>query len=90
MVTTLAMEEPEMTPVMAEETTAAFAGPPRRWPEQGEGDLDEVVAGAGALEQRTEKHEQKDKIGRDAERDTEDAFAGEPEVRHCTGSVAPL
>ncbi len=31
-VTTLAMEEPEMRPVMAEETTAALAGPPRMWP----------------------------------------------------------
>ena len=31
-VTTLAMDEPEMRPVMAEETTAALAGPPRMWP----------------------------------------------------------
>ena len=29
-VTTLAMDEPETNPVMAEDTTAAFAGPPRR------------------------------------------------------------
>ncbi len=29
-VTTLAMDEPEMTPVSAEATTAALAGPPRR------------------------------------------------------------
>ncbi len=28
-VTTLAMEEPEMRPVIPEETTAALAGPPR-------------------------------------------------------------
>ena len=28
-VTTLAIEEPEIRPVMAEATTAAFAGPPR-------------------------------------------------------------
>ena len=31
-VTTLAMEEPEIMPVDAEDTTAALAGPPRRWP----------------------------------------------------------
>ncbi len=31
-VTTLAMDEPEISPVMAEATTAALAGPPRRWP----------------------------------------------------------
>ncbi len=31
-VTTLAMEEPEISPVAAEPTTAALAGPPRRWP----------------------------------------------------------
>ena len=31
-VTTLAMEEPEIRPVMAEDTTAALAGPPRIWP----------------------------------------------------------
>jgi hypothetical protein len=31
-VTTLAMEEPEISPVEAEATTAALAGPPRRWP----------------------------------------------------------
>lgn len=29
-VTTLAMDEPEMRPVRAEATTAALAGPPRR------------------------------------------------------------
>ena len=28
-VTTLAMDDPEIIPVIAEETTAAFAGPPR-------------------------------------------------------------
>jgi hypothetical protein len=31
-VTTLAMDEPEIIPVIAEETTAALAGPPRMWP----------------------------------------------------------
>ena len=31
-VTTLAMEEPEISPVMPEATTAAFAGPPRICP----------------------------------------------------------
>ena len=31
-VTTLAMDEPEIRPVMAEDTTAALAGPPRIWP----------------------------------------------------------
>ena len=31
-VTTLATEEPEIMPVMPEETTAALAGPPRNWP----------------------------------------------------------
>ena len=31
-VTTLAIEEPEIRPVMAEDTTAALAGPPRMWP----------------------------------------------------------
>ena len=31
-VTTLAIEEPEITPVMPEAATAAFAGPPRKPP----------------------------------------------------------
>ena len=31
-VTTLAIAEPEISPVMAEETTAALVGPPRIWP----------------------------------------------------------
>ena len=31
-VTTLAMDEPEIRPVMPEATTAALAGPPRKWP----------------------------------------------------------
>jgi hypothetical protein len=31
-VTTLAIEEPEIKPLKPEETTAAFAGPPRIWP----------------------------------------------------------
>ena len=31
-VTTLAMDEPEISPVIADETTAAFAGPPLRCP----------------------------------------------------------
>ena len=31
-VTTLAMDEPEISPVMPDATTAALAGPPRRWP----------------------------------------------------------
>lgn len=31
-VTTLAMAEPEIIPVMADDTTAALAGPPTIWP----------------------------------------------------------
>jgi hypothetical protein len=31
-VTTLAMDDPEMSPVAPDPTTAALAGPPRRWP----------------------------------------------------------
>ena len=31
-VTTLAIEEPEIRPVMPEDRTAALAGPPRMWP----------------------------------------------------------
>ena len=31
-VATLAIEEPEIRPVVAEATTAALAGPPLRWP----------------------------------------------------------
>jgi len=31
-VTTLAIEEPEIRPVIAEDTTAALAGPPRKCP----------------------------------------------------------
>ena len=31
-VTTLAIDEPEMMPVAADDTTAALAGPPRMWP----------------------------------------------------------
>ena len=49
--------------------------------EQREGDLDEVVAGAGLLQQRAEQHEQEDEGGGDAERHAEHAFRGDPEVR---------
>ena len=31
-VTTFAMDDPEISPVMADDTTAAFAGPPFIWP----------------------------------------------------------
>ncbi len=31
-VTTLAIDEPEIRPVIADDTTAALAGPPRMWP----------------------------------------------------------
>ena len=31
-VTTFAMDDPEIKPVMADDTTAAFAGPPFIWP----------------------------------------------------------
>ncbi len=31
-VTTLAMDEPEIRPVIADDTTAALAGPPFMWP----------------------------------------------------------
>ena len=31
-VTTLAIEEPEISPVRPEDSTAALAGPPRMWP----------------------------------------------------------
>ena len=49
--------------------------------EQREGDLDEVVAGAGLLQQRAEQHEQEDEGGGDAERHAEHALRGDPEVR---------
>ncbi len=38
-VTTLAIEEPEIRPVLAEATTAALAGPPRMWPSSAIADL---------------------------------------------------
>ena len=38
-VTTLAIDEPEISPVVAEATTAAFAGPPRMWPSNEIADL---------------------------------------------------
>jgi len=47
---------------MPEETTAALAGPIGA--EQGEGELDEIVAGAGHVEERAEQHEEEDVIGR--------------------------
>ena len=31
-VTTFAIDDPEINPVIADETTAALAGPPRMWP----------------------------------------------------------
>jgi hypothetical protein len=38
-VTTLAMEDPEIKPVAAEDNTAALAGPPRMWPNKAKADL---------------------------------------------------
>jgi hypothetical protein len=58
-----------------------LGGPAAQMAEQGEGKLDEVVAGAGLLQQRAEQHEQKDEVGGDAERDAEHPFGGEPELR---------
>ena len=58
-----------------------LGGPAAELPEQRERDLDEIIAGAGLLQQRAEQHEQEDEIGRDAERDAEHALGGEPEMR---------
>ena len=80
-VTTLATEEPEIMPVMPGRHHGGLGRPAAELAEQREGDLDEVVAGAGLLEQRAEQHEQEDEVGRDAERDAEHAFRGEPEMR---------
>lgn len=38
-VTTLAMDEPEIIPVIIEESTAALAGPPRMWPSSAKASL---------------------------------------------------
>jgi hypothetical protein len=57
--------------------------------EQREGDLDEVVAGAGLVEQRAEQHEQEDELVETPERDAEHAFGGDPLViDHVEGKAA--
>ena len=51
--------------------------------------LDEVVAGAGLVEQRAEQHEQEDEAGRHAQRDAEHALGGQPVVRRGLGQRRP-
>ena len=55
--------------------------PPAHVAQQRERALDEVVAGAGFVEQRAEQHEQEDEAAGHAQRDAEYALGGEPEVR---------
>ena len=49
-------------------------------PERGEGQLYEVIAGAGAFQQRAEQHEQEDHRRRHAERHAEHALGLHPEM----------
>ena len=49
-------------------------------PQRGEGQLDEIIAGTGAFQQRPEQHEQEDHRGRNTERHPEDALCLHPEM----------
>ena len=82
-VTTLAIEEPEITPVAAEASTGCLGRTAAQVAEQRDRRLDEVVAGTGGFQQRAEQHEQKDEAGRDAECDAEYTLGGQPQVRHA-------
>ena len=57
---------------------------------QAEGDLDEVVAGPGLVEQRAEQHEEEHERGRDPQRDAEYALGGDPLVVHHFGQRIAL
>ncbi len=57
--------------------------------EHAEGQLNEVVPGAGPLEQGTEQHEEEDEAGGDAEGDAEHAFGGDPLVVGQCGEAHP-
>jgi hypothetical protein len=89
-VTTFAMDEPEIRPVMAEPTTAALAGPAAQVPEAREGELDEVVARARLIEERAEEDEEKHEGRRNAQRNAEDAPGVEPLRVDQRGKAEPL
>ena len=77
-VTTLAIDEPEIMPVMPEARIAALAGPAAIAPDHGEGEVEEVLAGARLVQERAEQHEQEDEAHRNVDRDAEDRLAAEP------------
>ena len=54
-VTVLAIDEPEISPVAADAATAAFAGPPVRCPIKANASLMKVIAGSRFFQQRAEK-----------------------------------
>src|SRR5690606_28891523 len=60
--------------------------------EHGEGELDEIVAGAGLLQNAAEQHEQEDHRGRDADGGTEDTLELHPVMPHglAIGSTLAL
>ena len=60
---------------------AGLGRPAAEGAEHGEGELDEIISGAGLLQQAAEQHEQEHHAGGDAERDAEDALRGEPHLR---------
>jgi hypothetical protein len=57
---------------------------------QREGDLDEVVAGPGPIQERAEQHEEEDHVGRHAERDAENALRRDPLVVGDRLEAGPL
>ena len=79
-VTTLAIEEPEMAPVMPDARMAALAGPAAESSDHGEGEVEEILAGARLFEQGAEEDEQENEAHRDVDRDAEDGLAGQPVV----------
>jgi hypothetical protein len=88
-VTTLAIEEPEISRCCRRHH-GGLGRAAAHVAEQRDRRLDEVVAGAGGLQQGAEQHEQEDEAGRHTERDAEHAFGGQPQVRHALASDAPL
>ena len=89
-VTTLAMDEPEIIPVMPEARIAALAGAAAETPHQGERERQEVPPGPSLVEQGAEQDEQEHEADGDADRDAEDRFPRQPLVADQSVQAEPL
>ena len=81
-VTTLAIEDLEISPAVWSKRPPMTGRSAPHVPEQRKGDLDEIIARPRPVEQRPEQDEQEDKGGRNPDGDAEHALGGQPLLAH--------